>query len=112
MNSLLFDKSIRDFSLTKLICLINNEKDFSIEKLKELFQNIILFNNCDQFLEDLNQSRNEKIFLIISDQYESSFLHQIEQIESIWSILIYHENNQYDQRTISSKVNSSSISLK
>lgn len=96
------NRSTRNVSSKKLICLFDNEEDFPLDQLKELFEKIILFDNCEECFKDLNQLNNETVFLIVSDRYENSFVHQIENIKWIWSILIYHHN---EQRNISSKVN-------
>ncbi len=94
----------RDFTLRQLVCLIDNTITFSLEKLQQLVDDTILFddsNKCEKFLE---QTRNTIIFLVVSDQYGESFVPRLHHMAHIWSIHICHRSaneKQQEQRNVS-----------
>ncbi|UJR19348.1 hypothetical protein I4U23_022477 [Adineta vaga] len=70
------------------------------KQIQERINNINSFNNVDQCEEFLKQTNNITTFLIVSDQYEQSFVPKIIHMKHIWSIMIYHQNTNINNQQL------------
>jgi hypothetical protein len=100
-----------DFASSQLVCLIDdnincNTIPFVLESLRTRVGDTILFHNLDQCEKFLEQKRSTVTFLVISDQFEESFIPRLHHFEHIWSIHICHSKCERNKPRAENRITS------